>query len=58
MQIFPHSDVDMCLNEMWMSLNSYKQYLFGFETLQIVYVQLKNAPKTKENLKSFIYHYI
>ncbi len=38
--IFPHSDVDMWgrdkiirFRKVWQSLNSYKEYLFGFETL-------------------------
>ncbi len=40
MQIFPHRDVDMWrrvwmrhVRGVWMSLNFYKEYLFGFETL-------------------------
>ncbi len=33
MQISPHRDVDMCLLKAWQSLNFYKEYLFGFETL-------------------------
>ncbi len=33
MQISPHRDVDACFIKTWTSLNSYKQDLFGFETL-------------------------
>ncbi len=40
MQIFPHCDVDMWVRvwmsrfrRPWSSLNFYKEYLFGFETL-------------------------
>ncbi len=40
LQIFSHHDVDMwgrvwmsCFRGAWMSLNFYKEYLFGFETL-------------------------
>ncbi len=40
MQIFPHRDVEMwgrvstrCFRGPWQSLNFYKEYLFGFETL-------------------------
>ncbi len=57
-QIFPHLDIDMwgCVwmsrfREAWQSLNFYKEYFFGFETL----VDLQsacNTPKRKENLKS------
>ncbi len=40
MQIFPHRDVDMWgrvwmrrFRRAWSSLNFYKEYIFGFETL-------------------------
>ncbi len=51
--IFQHSDVDMwgrvwitCIRKVWTSLNFYKEYLFGFETLvfvtfRILYMHLK-----------------
>ncbi len=44
----------------WQSLNFYKEYLFGFETLVFatsgifIYAQTAwNTPKRKENLKSY-----
>ncbi len=43
MQIFPHRDVDMWghvwmrrFRRAWSSLNFYKEYIFGFETLVFV----------------------
>uniref|UniRef100_A0A671QU41 E3 ubiquitin-protein ligase listerin n=1 Tax=Sinocyclocheilus anshuiensis TaxID=1608454 RepID=A0A671QU41_9TELE len=41
MQIFPHSDIDM---RAWTSLNFYKEYLFGFETLVFATLQIFFIP--------------
>uniref|UniRef100_A0A672L425 leucine--tRNA ligase n=1 Tax=Sinocyclocheilus grahami TaxID=75366 RepID=A0A672L425_SINGR len=47
MQIFPHRDVDMWgrvrtshFRGAWLTLNFYKEYLFGFETLVFVTLQI------------------
>ncbi len=62
MQTSPHSDIDMWgrvwmshFRKAWQSLNFYKEYLFGFETLNftdLIYAQTAcNIQKTKKNMK-------
>ncbi len=58
-----HRHVGACFRRAWQSLNFYKEYLFGFETLVFVtsgilsiYAQTAcNTPKRKQNLKSHLY---